>query len=160
MKPIPVGLGDVKGSRLAGDVLVCFGLGSCVGVAVYDPKNRVAGMAHVVLPDSSLARQPDVPGKFADTAVPALLDEMVRLGGSRKGLVVKIAGGARMLAGLNSARLDIGSRNVEAVRAVLARLGVTPVAEDTGGNYGRTCTLHVDGGRLVVSTVGRGEKVL
>lgn len=159
---LPVGLGEIRVSREKEAVLVCYGLGSCVGIALYDPVVRVAGMVHVVLPDSSQGRGHEAPGKFADTAVPALLSELVALGANRSRLNCRIAGGARMLSvsGGSMAKLDIGARNGEAVRAALEQARVPVAAADMGGNYGRTVSLFVTTGRVLVSTVGRGEKDL
>jgi len=157
-----VGLGEVKVASGPGRVLVCYGLGSCVGLALYDSVARVGAMVHVVLPDSSMARGRDAPpGKYADTGVEAALAAIVKAGASRSRLTARAAGGARMLslAGSNP-KLDIGARNAEAVRAALARHGISLVAEDMGGTYGRTLQLFVDSGRLLVSTVGRGEREL
>lgn len=157
----PLGLGEMAASRDPEDVLVCYGLGSCMGVALVDPVARVGGMAHVVLPSSELARGALQPGRFADTAIPALVDSVLELGANRGRLVAKIAGGARVLNAIApGSRLDIGIRNVEAVRQVLAAARIPLAAEDTGGNYGRTVQLLVATGQVRVSTVGRGEKVL
>lgn len=159
---LPVGLGELKVGSSTSQVLVCYGLGSCIGLVLYDHRTHLGAMAHVVLPDSRLGRSQEIqPGKFADTAVPAILAELERLGASRSRIVAKAAGGARMLnlASANS-KLDVGSRNIEAVRVALQKAGVSLAAEDTGGTYGRTLQLFVGSGRLLVSTVGRGEKEL
>lgn len=158
---IPLGLGDLAASRDPSEVLVCYGLGSCVGVALVDPVAGAAGMAHVVLPSSELARGEVESGRFADTAVPALVEALTALGAARYRLVAKIAGGSRVLRAIpTGSTLDIGTRNVQAVRQVLEELRIPLAAEDTGGNHGRTVQLFVASGQLRVSTVGRGEKVL
>jgi chemotaxis protein CheD len=119
-------------------------------------------MAHVVLPDSSLSRGPVVqPGKWADTAVPAALALLEELGGSRHGLVARMAGGARMLNVVGAGtRLDIGARNIDAIRDALRRHDLRLAAEDVGGTWGRTLTLSVGTGSLLVSTAGRGIQEL
>lgn len=157
-----VGLGELKYGSREEQVLVCYGLGSCIGLVLSDRTARAGVMAHVVLPDSSLARGAvPVPGKFADTAVPAALAELLRLGGARSRIIARIAGGARMLNVVGAgSKLDIGARNVEAVRVALQQHGISLVAEDTGGSHGRTLQLFVGTGRLLVSTVGRGEREL
>ncbi len=160
-QPIPVGLGEIKISGRQESILVCYGLGSCIGLILYDPLTRIGGMAHVVLPDSALGRGKDLAGKFADTAVPTLIEEVIRLGAVRARLLARIAGGARMLNVIGAgSRLDIGARNTEAVKAALDSVRLTLVAEDTGGSHGRTVHLYMDTGKVIVSTVGRGEKVL
>lgn len=162
MSTTAVGLGELKLSREPGDVLVCYGLGSCIGVAIYDPLIKIAALVHVVLPESSLNRKgTDLPGKYADTAIPATLEALVRLGASPSRMLVRYAGGARMLnvAGLQN-RLDIGARNADAVRMALEKMRLRVQATDTGGSHGRTISLYVDSGKLIVSTVGRGERAL
>jgi chemotaxis protein CheD len=162
LETIPVGLGEIKAGKEPSQVLVCYGLGSCIGLTIYDPVVSVGVMAHIVLPDSSLNRSPELlPGKFADTGVLAAIAEALTLGAFRSRLVCRMAGGARMLnlAGLGN-RLDIGARNAEAVRTALQALGIRLVADDSGGTYGRTLQLHLGSGRLLVSTVGRGEREL
>lgn len=164
MKPeiIPAGLGEVKAGGRPGQVLVCYGLGSCVGLTLFDPVAHVGVMAHVVLPDSGLSRSGDfAPGKFADTAVPFAITEVLKLGANRSRLIARMAGGARMLNVVGAGtKLDIGARNVERVLASLAVHGLHPTAQDTGGSHGRTLQLFVQTGRLLVSTVGRGEMEL
>jgi chemotaxis protein CheD len=159
---IAVGLGELKVGTRPDQVLVCYGLGSCIGLSLYDPVARVGVMVHVVLPDSSLNRGHQLqPGKFADTAVPAAIAGAVQHGAVKSRLIARMAGGARMLNVVGAgSKLDIGSRNVEAVRAALQQHQIRLAAEDTGGTYGRTLQLHVDTGRLLVSTVGRGEREL
>lgn len=148
-------------SREPTEVLVCYGLGSCVGMALYDPWLRVGALVHVVLPDSELGRGGELPGKFADTAVTAALTEMVRMGALPTRLQVRLAGGARMLqvSGVTH-RLDIGARNLEALRAALQGARLPVMAADTGGNYGRTMSLAIGTGRVSVGTAGRGEREL
>jgi chemotaxis protein CheD len=161
-EPLAVGLGELKGSKDPSAQLVCYGLGSCIGLCLWDPRTRVGAMAHVVLPESSLSRGPIVqPAKWADTAIPAALELMAELGAHRSGITVRMAGGARMLNVVGAgSRLDIGARNIEAVRNALARHDLRVTAEAVSGTWGRTLTLNVGTGRLVVSTAGRGEHEL
>ncbi|HWI51444.1 MAG TPA: chemotaxis protein CheD [Symbiobacteriaceae bacterium] len=162
VETIAVGLGELKSGTRPDQVLVCYGLGSCIGLTLYDALARVGVMVHVVLPDSSLGRgQLLQPGKFGDTSVPAAIAEAVKLGAIRSRLVARIAGGARMLNVVGAgSKLDIGSRNCEAVKLQLQEHGLRLAADDTGGTYGRTLQLFVGTGRLLVSTVGRGEREL
>lgn len=157
-----VGLGELVVCSSPGHVLACYGLGSCIGLALYDPVAHVGAMVHVVLPDSSLSRGREaLPGKFADTGVKAALDEVLKAGANRLRLVARAAGGAQMfsLPG-GTQKLDIGARNIEAVKAALDGYRIRLAAEDVGGNYGRTLQLFIGTGRLLVSTVGRGEREL
>ncbi|MCS6776728.1 MAG: chemotaxis protein CheD [Chloroherpetonaceae bacterium] len=153
-----VGMGEVKITRSAGGVLIALGLGSCIGVCAYDPQARVAGMAHVVLPDS--AGNTEVPGKFADTAIPFLVEAMRREGASVTRIRVALAGGAQLFRHQGTgARLDVGPRNAEAVQAALERLNIYPVAMDVGGSAGRTVHLYHDG-VVRVKTIGQPERDL
>lgn len=162
IETVAVGLGELKTGSRPEQVLVCYGLGSCIGLTLLDPVAHVGVMVHVVLPDSSLGRGHVVlPGKFADTAVPAAIAEVVKLGALRSRLIARMAGGARMLNVVgNGSKLDIGNRNAEAVRTALTEHGLRLAADDTGGTYGRTLHLYMGTGRLLVSTVGRGEREL
>ena len=154
---IPVGMSEIRISRQELDVLSAMGLGSCIGLCMYDPTARVAGMAHVMLPESrsgSIGSE-SLPGKFADTAVPALLQRMERVGASRARLRVAIAGGAEVFASSSvSPILAIGRRNAEAVRAAVQRIGLRLTAEDVGGSTGRTVVLEAATGLVQVRMVG------
>lgn len=165
---VSVNLGESRVSTDPSVTMVCFGLGSCVGLAVYDPLTKVAGLAHVVLPasgDDRPARDGNspgpLPGRFADTAVPHLIAAMEAKGANRRRLTVRMAGGAQMLAFAGQGPMwEIGQRNVAAVHRALAAVGLSPAAEDVGGNSGRTLRLSVDSGHVSVSAVGRGEREL
>jgi len=157
---IAVGLGEVKVSRADDDVIVALGLGSCIAICAYDHEAGVAGIAHVVLPESSTANA-DTPGKFADTAVPALVNHMRTLGASPNRLSVAIAGGAAVFSfGGTSPRLDVGVRNAAAVEDALRKGGLRVVARDVGGKTGRTVRLMVGTGEIRVKTIGQGEREL
>ncbi|MBM7581405.1 chemotaxis protein CheD [Caldicoprobacter guelmensis] len=160
-KVIKVGMADLKVT--AGDgILVTLGLGSCVGIALYDRTTKTAGLAHIMLPSSKLIRNNQNKAKFADTAVEYLLELMLRMKAKREFITAKIAGGAQMFSFKGSASdvLNIGERNVQATVEVLRHYNIPIVAQDTGGNYGRTIELHADSGVLVVKTIGHGVKIL
>jgi chemotaxis protein CheD len=142
-------MGEIAVSKRSGDELVARGLGSCIGLAVVDRLAGVAGLAHIVLPQSTETDQQ--PGKFADLAVPALIDRMVRAGAARRHLEAVIAGGARMF---ELGELDIGGRNEEAVRAGLAASGVSIQASQTGGSRGRTMRVEVGSCTVTVKKAG------
>ncbi len=153
---IPVGLGELKQTDNPKDVLVAYGLGSCVGVAIWDSNARVAALAHVILPQSAASsRRNDNPLKYADRAVPAMINELERAGGHKSRFIVRIAGGAQMLrAGGASEIFNIGSRNVDQVRQELARLGLRISSEDVLGHQGRTMSLYPADGRVTVKSAG------
>ena len=138
--------------------LVTLGLGSCVGVVVFDTYAKVAGMAHVMLPDSRGLLGTEKVGKFADTAVPALIEEMLKKGATRPRIKAKIAGGAQMfsLPGASADFLTVGAKNVQQTKMKLTRMGILVVASDTGGNRGRTIEFSTSNWLLKVKTLGKG----
>jgi chemotaxis protein CheD len=144
-------MGEMVVSSDPSEELVALGLGSCIGLAMVDRTAGVAGLAHIVLPESS-NRDAQV-GKFADTAVPELIEKMRQAGGVKRRLETAIAGGARMFE--MSGGLDIGSRNEAAVRAALARARIPLTAAKTGGSTGRTVKVSV--GELHVTVRSAGE---
>jgi len=153
MADIFVNMGEIK-LAAGGDVLITVGLGSCVGVAVYDRENQVGGMAHVFLAASRDDRGTEQPGKFADTAIPALIEGVVRAGGRRSLLVAKIAGGSNLFPKLSEAALNVGMQNVAAVKEHLAAHRLPLRGEDVGGSIGRKMILYVESGKVVVQSIG------
>jgi chemotaxis protein CheD len=144
-------MGEMVISRDPADELTALGLGSCIGLAMVDRQAGVAGLAHVVLPDSDGTGTPAA--KFADTAVPELLGRMTAAGARRSRLQIAIAGGASMFAGSSS--LDIGARNQRAVRDALTRERLGCDAAETGGDQGRTMRVSVATGEVTSRTAGR-----
>ncbi|MBS4207600.1 chemotaxis protein CheD [Bacillus sp. FJAT-50079] len=137
---VRVGIAEMDIVR-APDKIRTLGLGSCVGVVIYDSHKKLAGMVHIMLPDSSLARGKQLlnKAKFADTGLQELVDSLIKRGASPHQLKAKIAGGAQMFQfSSQSDGMRIGHRNVEAVKTMLQRLRIELIAEDTGGNRGRT----------------------
>lgn len=155
---IKVGMADYKVGR-SPSILISYGLGSCIGVSLYDPVLKVGGLLHIMLPDSKQARASDNPAKFADTGLPLMLNDVLALGANKSRLVSKIAGGAQMFAFSNATDImKVGTRNVEAVKSMLRKMGIRVIAEDTGGNYGRTVQIDLSNGVYKVKTIDRGEK--
>ncbi len=152
-----VRMGELAVSRTPGHVLVSLGLGSCIGLALVDPRSGVAGLAHVVLPDS--AGRADAAGRFADRAVPKLLAAVGNLGATRMRLKAVLVGGASMFA-LGAGGLDVGPRNESAVREALKALRIPIAATETGGNRGRTIRVTVDSGRVTSREAGGTEAEL
>jgi len=145
-------MGEMVVSSDPNEELVALGLGSCIGLAMIDRAAGVAGLAHIVLPESNV--RGDQVGKFADTAVPALIAKMRDAGAVERRCESAIAGGARMFE--MSGGLDIGSRNEAAVRAALAKARIAVKAAKTGGNTGRTVKISVR--ELLVTVRSAGEK--
>ena len=157
---IKVGMADLKAGK-SPDSIISYGLGSCVGSALYDAQTKIGGLAHIMLPDSTQARATDNQAKFADTALPVLLDQLIGMGAAKSRITAKIAGGSQMFSFVQATDImRIGDRNSEAVRAVLKNLSIKLLAEDVGGNYGRTVELMLDTGVFVIKTVDKGEKKL
>jgi len=138
-------------------MLITVGLGSCVGVALYDSFAKVAGLSHILLSDSALFKTPSNPAKFADTAIPLLLEQMICLGAKPIRLKAKIAGGSQLFS-FERSMTSVGEKNICAVRNVLAALRIPIIGEDVGGSVGRTMKLFVQLGKVVISTVGSAEK--
>jgi len=157
---VKVGMADMNVAE-GGAVLKTTGLGSCVGLTLYDPGLKLAGMAHIMLPSSDIAREGQLNiAKYADTAVPELVKRLKARGAALDRLVAKMAGGAQMFAFMSgtSDTMRIGPRNVEATKLELDRLSIRLVAEDTGGNYGRTVELSSQSGVFVIRSVQFGVK--
>lgn len=157
---IKVGMADLKHTFHPG-VLVTLGLGSCVGIALYDRKTKMIGLAHIMLPWSDQAKNKSNKAKFADTGIRLLLENMLKDGADRNSIVAKIAGGAQMFSySAVSDMIRVGERNVEATKKVLQDLKIPVVAEDTGGTHGRTIEFYSDDGRLMIKTIGYGVKYI
>jgi len=157
MATIIVGMADLRVCKTP-DTLTTLGLGSCIGVCIYDKITKITGMAHIMLPSlTNYAGQNRA--KFADSAVEDLVRLMVSMGATRSALTAKIAGGAHMFAG-GSDILKVGDRNAEACLGVLAKLRIPVQARDTGGSHGRTIEFYSDTGALKIRSVGAGEKMI
>src|SRR5690625_2602591 len=138
------------------------GLGSCVGVVIYDLGKQIAGMAHIMLPNSSLTKQKDFNKfKYADTAIEILIEKLLEEGARKFSLKAKIAGGAQMFTFQSSSEITrIGPRNIEAVKEQLKMHRIPIVAEDVGGNNGRTIEFDAITGMLQVRAANQEEKLI
>jgi chemotaxis protein CheD len=155
---IKVGMADLNTVNSPG-ILTTLGLGSCVGICLYDTSTRISGMVHIMLPSSVQIKNNSNQAKFADTGIVKLLEDMIKMGAKRNRIVSKIAGGAQMF-NFNdtSDMMRIGARNVTATKETLKQLNIPIMAEDTGGNYGRTIELYSETGMLLIKTIGYGIK--
>ncbi len=157
---IKVGMADLK-LCISPDSVTTLGLGSCVGVAIRDTQNKVGGLAHVMLPDSTAIRNNVNIYKFADTGIAELVRLMEEKGAKRSRMVAKIAGGAQMFSFQNKNDLvRVGERNVEASIKKLKELKIPILAQDTGDSYGRTVIFYPENGDFVIRAVGKAEKVI
>jgi chemotaxis protein CheD len=136
------------------------GLGSCVAIVLYTKEYGLAAMAHVMLPDHHLAKSEFPPAKFADTAVPGLIEMLISKGASLPLIKAKYAGGAEMFPSVNSRLPSIGSRNALAVKEALEQFQIPVIAEDVGGHAGRTVEFDTETGALHIRTVKSGEHVI
>ena len=139
-------------------LLVTVGLGSCVAIALHDAQAQVGGLAHVLLPSTGMSQDRTNRAKFPSSAVPLLCEQMQALGARAGRIRAKIVGGASMFTSLLSATgLQIGERNVVATRVALEQAGIPIVAQDVGGDYGRSVYFSVHDGRLVVKSLKAGH---
>ncbi|MCX8151003.1 MAG: chemotaxis protein CheD [Candidatus Bathyarchaeota archaeon] len=151
---IRVNMAEMKAEK--NPVKLVTSVGSCVAICLYDSANMCGGLAHIMLPKSAIAPHESLPGKFADTAVPSLANEVRKLCRKESRLSAKIAGGANMFPNMNA--LNIGAKNVEAVKEALAQHKIRLIAEDVGGSHGRRISFEVETGNVTVK-VFNGETI-
>lgn len=153
-----VGIADLNIVKAPGKIMT-IGLGSCVGIAIYDKRIKIAGLAHIMLADSSQFKKITNKAKYADLAIPTLVDKMLELGCSKKNMTAKIAGGASMFNFSDVSMIsDIGKRNGIAVKKALEKEGIRVIAEDIGGSKGRTMIFDAENGEVTLKIVGQGVK--
>ncbi len=152
-KKVIIGIGEWAVEKNPA-ILVTLGLGSCVGVCIRDPIAKVGGMVHVMLPASN-GRPGNTPGKYADTGIDLVVEELLKMGAQKGKLEAKIAGGASMF----QSAMDIGAKNVEAVKLALSKYGIKLLAEDTGGNKARSIEYDIETGKLFIRKVKTGDNV-
>ena len=125
-------------------------LGSCIGLALHDRRRQVGGLAHIILPNAR--GKSDRPGKFVDTAIPALIEEMESVVGGKIRLTAKMAGGASMFS--TTVAANIGLQNIESCEQILGELGIPIVAKHCGGEQGRRMSLDTASGKVMIEIVG------
>lgn len=154
---IIVGISDMKVSNTPGDELITYSLGSCIGLAIWDPQAKVGGLLHYMLPESKLdkERAKKKPYMFGDTGIPGLFKAAYGLGASKNRLIVKAVGGSQLLD--SSGIFNIGKRNYAIMRMLFEKNRVAIVKEDIGGTVNRTISLDVSTGRVWLKVSGRGE---
>lgn len=138
-------------------VLITIGLGSCVAIAIRDPVARFGGLSHILLPSISESNNKSNPMKFADSAIGIVVDKLLEKGCVKSRLEAKIAGGASMF-NISGNTINMGERNVEAVKKKLNELKIPLLASDTGSNYGRTVEFHIASGIMYVKSAFHGVK--
>ena len=153
---IRVGISDMN-TAFSPDKIYTVGLGSCIGIVLYDKELKLGGMAHIMLPDSMLFSDVSNPLKFADLAIPMLLEDMRKLGSKKQNIIAKIAGGASMFNFPDKKmNMDIGRRNSVAVKQILDIMRIPLIRDDVGGNKARTMILDTKTGVVSIKTVGMG----
>jgi chemotaxis protein CheD len=157
LSQITVDISDMRVSAGPDDLIVTYALGSCIAVIVHDPKCKVGGMIHYMLPLSEIApeKAKDKPAMFADTGIPELFRTMYGMGCDKKDLVVKVAGGGALYD--DKGLFSIGKRNYTVLRKMFWKAGVIIAAEDVGGAKSRTARLWVGDGRCTIAS--QGEEV-
>lgn len=161
MKETNVGLGEQVVSRNPEDVLVAYGLGSCIGIVMVDPVSKVSGLLHAVLPKPTDGIERGEPNsyKYVESGIESLITTMVKEGANKTRLVVRVIGGANMLMSSGLTRsFDIGTRNIEAAQATLNRLKMSITASEVGGHIGRTVRVYVADNRVTVRVIGEKER--
>lgn len=156
----PVGMADLRIGREP-DLLAVYGVGSCIIVAMYDPKSKTGGMAHVMLPDSSGIPQDKVnPRRFADTAVPLLFQMLGNAGVFRSAVWAKLIGGAEMFPPTDDFQLNVGKNNIKAATKALELLGVPLLAAEVGGAVGRSAEFDLATGAIRLTVLGEMVRVI
>ncbi|MBD3175624.1 MAG: chemotaxis protein CheD [Armatimonadia bacterium] len=153
-----VGLAQAAVTTAPEEVLTAMALGSCVGVFLRDPISGCTGLAHVVLPSSELSDGSD-PLRYADTAIPGLIDRMARRGARRERLVCALCGGANVFAFANGEFANIGGRNAQAVKRAVRQRGIAIRGEDLGGKKPRTASITAGTGEIRIYSPGEAERV-
>ena len=156
MKQIRVNIADYAASGGNASIST-IGLGSCVAIVLHDTRAGIGALAHIVLPSQALSITREIPGKFASTAIPAMLAAMRDLG-SKHDVGARLIGGASMFEGLlHAGAPPLGSRNILSARAACAAHGIPVVAEDVGGAHGRSVYLDVRDGSVLVRSLAVGD---
>lgn len=157
---IRVGIADMNICQ-SPDKITTIGLGSCIGVVLYDSNTKTAGLVHIMLPDSTKIKQNQNKMKFADSGIEALVYELEKRGINRKTLKAKIAGGAKMFNFSSTTELgSIGEKNIIAVRAKLKEYGIRIISEDVGLSYGRTIVFDPETEELTVVKAGKQKHII
>ncbi|RKY10725.1 MAG: chemotaxis protein CheD [Planctomycetota bacterium] len=156
---LTVGMGEIMVAE-SPYALRCIGVGSCVAVALYDKAAAIGGLAHIMLPQIAKSSDKSSPARYGDMAVAMMVNEMQERDVSICNLKAKIFGGANMFSNIISpdSTMNIGQRNISAVREELIKHDIEIVVEDVGGHVGRSVLFDMRDGSVVVKTTNVGEK--
>lgn len=160
MEPILVSMAECKVTKCPA-ILSSVGVGSCIAVVLYDPIQKIGGLAHIMLPSIHAFKNKSRPGKFADAAIKIVLEKMETLGARKHRIRAKIFGGANMFPSIvtRSFLMNIGERNAQAVREELGKKRISIVAEEIGGNFGRTVFFDLENGKVRVKNIFGEERI-
>lgn len=157
-KVIEVGMGEMRISE-APVRLITRGLGSCIAITLYDPVEKIGGMAHAMLPDIEKVKLKSNPNRFVNYVIRKMLEDLEKRGCLKDRLVAKIFGGAHMFGFITSESiLNVGEKNVSMAKTMLSELGFKLAVEETGGTFGRTIELNLETGKVLIKTIAWGEK--
>lgn len=157
-KIIEVSIADMKIAE-GSFKLVTRGLGSCVGLTLYDPIKKIGGLAHAMLPDINNSKTKANPVRFVNYVINKMAEDLEKMGCSKSRLVAKLFGGARMFSFITSeSMLNVGEKNVEMAKQVLAELGIKISVDETGGTFGRTIEFNTENGKVLIRTIAWGDK--
>ena len=148
-----IGVSDYKVSNRKNETIITYALGSCLGIAIYDPVVRVGGLLHVMLPLSKMdpEKAQKNPAMFVDSGLSLLLKKMYRLGASKNKMIISVAGGASMKKSSRKDHFKIGKRNYTSLRKLLWKNGFIIAGEDVGGGTSRTMALRIADGRITIN---------
>jgi len=163
MAEIEIGIAEMAVAKIPA-VLITRSIGSCVGIALYDPINKIGGLVHVMNPDSNIIKNNKGRknhAKFADLAVKAMVDKMIKVGAKKKCIIAKLVGGAKMFSAVcDNSIMNIGARIVKASKTALEVEGIDIVAEDVGRNYGRMIEFDTRNGSMKIKSIGKPVKFI
>lgn len=135
-------------------IIITRSLGSCIAIILYDPTIQIGAMAHVMLPNSKNIKNNDSAGKFADTAVPVMINKMILRGSTKKNIIAKLVGGAKMFHSVNNGSpIDLGSKIITAAKDVLRENKIIILTQDIGKDYGRNVEFNTVDGSVLVKTI-------
>ncbi|MFV0519762.1 MAG: chemotaxis protein CheD [Lachnospirales bacterium] len=154
-----VGLGDMKIAKFPQNITT-MGLGSCVGITMYDPHTKLGGLLHAMMPYIDELNNKSNKYMFVDEGIKEMLKVMISQGAKKSVIEIKVVGGAEMFSFTKDAFERIGPRNQESAFKTIMELGYNVKAYDCGKNYGRTITLDTKNGDLIVKSVGKNNKLI
>jgi chemotaxis protein CheD len=158
-KEIVVGVGTYHVAKNP-KKLICIGLGSCLAIAIHAPMQHIGALSHAMLPKYMEGKDKVIPEKYVDTSIYLMVDDMQAMGVKKSAMKAKLVGGAQMFSFISPHALDIGRRNIETAKVTLKEEKIPILAEDVGGNKGKTISFDIKSGRILVCVQGQKKKVI